>query len=360
MEDSAKRLEVIVEFMVPGATLSGDTFDSENNFLYPAYTVYTAEIIDTLKAKGVRRIYYTPVENNDATAFTEQAQDIWESLFEAVRTNARPDLEQTKDFVLSLHKYVKQNKDRFLYLMKIKDYDDYTFTHSVNVGILAMTMASKHGLEEKLVREIGLGAFLHDVGKLMIPKEILNKKEKLTSDEFEVIKKHPEYGYEYVAKHDHIPSNALDVILHHHENYNGKGYPKNLQDEEIPIGARITSICDVYDALITPRPYKRAYSSREAILSIMKESRVKFNPILVSRFVRDMTPVLQKEPLIPVGTLVLLTTGEVAQVEELHSTGDLRPIVKILTNDKQQKITRPFTVDLTLDSTRSVKRIIPR
>ncbi len=220
--------------------------------------MYTAEIIDTLKAKGVKRIYYTPAENNDATAFTEQAQDIWESLFEAVRTNARPDLEQTKDFVLSLHKYVKQNKDRFLYLMKIKDYDDYTFTHSVNVGILAMTMASKHGLEEKLVREIGLGAFLHDVGKLMIPKEILNKKEKLTGDEFEVIKKHPEYGYEYVAKHDHIPPNALDIVLYHHENYNGKGYPKNLQDEEIPIGARITSICDVYDALITPRPYKRA------------------------------------------------------------------------------------------------------
>ncbi|HXK65035.1 MAG TPA: hypothetical protein PK348_02100, partial [Spirochaetota bacterium] len=94
MEDSAKRLEVIVEFMVPGATLSGDTFDSENNFLYPAYTVYTSEIIDTLKAKGIKRIYYTPAENNDATAFTEQAQDIWESLFEAVRTNARPDLEQ--------------------------------------------------------------------------------------------------------------------------------------------------------------------------------------------------------------------------------------------------------------------------
>ncbi|MGB4268431.1 MAG: HD-GYP domain-containing protein [Spirochaetota bacterium] len=360
MEDNPKRLEIIVEFMVPGATLSGDTFDSDNNFLYPAYTVYTNEIIDKLKAKGVKRIYYTPAENNDATAFTERAQDIWESLFDAVRKNARPDLEQTKDFVLSLHNYVKQNKDRFLYLMKIKDFDDYTFTHSVNVGILAMTMASKHGLEEKLVREIGLGAFLHDVGKLMIPKEILNKKEKLTSDEFEIIKKHPEYGYEYVAKHDHIPPNALNVLLYHHENYNGKGYPKGFQDEEIPIGARITSICDVYDALITPRPYKRAYSSREAILSIMKESRVKFNPVLISRFVRDMTPILQKEPLLPVGTIIMLTTGEVAQVEELHSTGDLRPIVKILTNDKQQKISRPFTVDLTLDSTRSVKRIIPR
>lgn len=360
MDDSAKRLEVIVEFMVPGATLSGDTFDSENNFLYPAYTIYTDEIITTLKSKGIKKIYYTPAENNDATAFAQQAQDIWGSLFEAVRTKARPDLKQTKDFVLSLHNYVNQNKDRFLYLMKIKDYDDYTFTHSVNVGILAMTMAAKHGLEERLVREIGLGAFLHDVGKLMIPKEILNKKEKLTSQEFEFIKKHPELGYEYVAKHDHIPPHALDVILYHHENYNGKGYPREFQDEEIPIGAKITSICDVYDALITARPYKRAYSSREAILAIMKESRVKFNPVLVSRFVRDMTPILQKEPLIPVGTLVMLTTGEVAQVEELHSTGDLRPIVKILTNNRQQKIARPFTVDLTLDSTRSVKKIIPR
>ncbi len=360
MEDIEKRLEVIVEFMTPGATLSGDTYDSENNYLYPAYTVYTQDIINTLKTKGIKKIYYTPAENNDATLLTQQAKDIWESLFKAIRNNARPDMNQTKDFVLSLHTYVKQNKDRFLYLMKIKDYDDYTFTHSVNVGILAMAMASKHGLEEKLVHEIGLGAFLHDVGKLMIPKEILNKKEKLTGDEFEIIKKHPEYGYEYVAKHDHIPPNALDIVLYHHENYNGKGYPQGFQDEEIPIGARITSICDVYDALITPRPYKRAYSSREAILAIMKETRVKFNPVLVSRFVRDMTPILQKEPLLPVGTLVLLTTGEVAQVEEPHSTGDLRPIVKILTNDRQQKIQRPFIVDLTMDTTRSVKKILPR
>lgn len=360
MKGGAKRLEVIVEFMVPGATLSGDTFDSENNFLYPAYTVYTDTIIAELKAKGVKKIYYTPVENNDATAFSEQAQGIWESLFKAVRNNARLDLEQTTDFVLLLHSYVEQNKDRFLYLMKIKDYDDYTFTHSVNVGILAMAMASKHGLEEKLVREIGLGALLHDVGKLLIPKDILNKKEKLTNEEFELIKKHPEYGYEYVVKHDHISPNARDVILYHHENYNGKGYPKGFQDEDIPIGAKITSICDVYDALMTARPYKRAYSSREAILSVMKESREKFNPVLVSRFVRDMTPLLQKEPLLPVGTIVQLTTGEVAQVEELHSIGDLRPIVKILTNERQQKIVRPFIVDLTLDSTRSVKRIIPR
>ncbi|MCX8124080.1 MAG: HD-GYP domain-containing protein [Spirochaetes bacterium] len=360
MEDSAKRLEVIVEFMVPGATLSGDTYDSENNFLYPAYTVYTAEVIEQLKSKGIKRIYYTPAANTDATEFTQKAKDIWEALFEAIRNNARPNLEQSKEFVLSLHSYVKQNKDRFLYLMKIKDFDDYTFTHSVNVGILAMAMASKHGLEERLVREIGLGAFLHDVGKLMIPVEILNKKEKLTDSEFELIKKHPEYGYEYVAKHDHIPPNALDVILHHHENYNGKGYPQSLQDEDIPIGAKITAICDVYDALITARPYKRAYSSREAILTIIKESRAKFNPVLVSRFVRDMTPILQKDPILPVGSLVLLTTGEVAQVQELHSTGDLRPIVKILTNDKQQKIARPFTVDLTMDSTRSVKRILPR
>ena len=355
----SKRVEVILDYLTPGATLSGDTFDENDNFILPNHSVFTHEVIQQLKNRGVNKVYYTPGgAEGEIEIFRESAQNIMDMLNDAMTRNVKPDIQQTRKFVGSLYHYVQDNKNRFLFLMKIKDYDDYTFTHSVNVGLLTMAMSSKHGMKEKEIQEIGMGAFLHDIGKLGISKAILNKKERLSDSEFEEIKRHPEIGTRYLHGKDSLTRLTLDTIYQHHEWYNGRGYPQGLQDEDIFIGAKLTSICDVYDALTTARPYKRAFSSREAVTTIIQESRTKFNPILVARFVRDMTPLLQKEPLMPPGSLVILSTGEVARVEEVHSAGDLKPVVLILTNGQREKIRRPFRVNLKMDGERNIRKIV--
>ncbi|KAA3506419.1 HD domain-containing protein [Agrobacterium vitis] len=170
---------------------------------------------------------------------------------------------------------------------KLKDKDEGTFLHSLAVSALMITFGRNLGLNEEKIRLLGLGGLVHDLGKMVLPVELLRKPGKLTADELALVRTHPQRGYEMLKKEPYVSNAVLEICLSHHEKFDGSGYPHGLAGNDIPLVARIAAICDVYEALTTVRPYKRAWTQAEAI-DTMIHSTGHFDPDLLKAFVSRM------------------------------------------------------------------------
>ena len=212
-------------------------------------------------------------------------------------------------------------------MIDLRTYDDYTYSHSLNVAILSIVIGITLGLNKKMLHQLALGALLHDTGKMFIEKEILNKPSRLTPEEFEEIKKHSERGYAYLCDYMDIPDAARNTALQHHEQFNGKGYPQGLSGESIHLFGRIVGVVDVFDALTADRPYRKAMLPSDAIEYIMGGYNTMFDPSIVNALTRKVAPY-------PVGTCVRLSSGETAIVTKNHETASLRPVVKLIVDQK--------------------------
>ncbi|WIF94708.1 HD-GYP domain-containing protein [Caminicella sporogenes] len=222
-------------------------------------------------------------------------------------------------------------------LVDIKNVDSYTYYHCVNVGILALTLGIGYGLNRNDLYDLTLGCMLHDIGKIFVPKEVLNKKSKLTDEEFELIKEHCEKGFLYLRENTDIGPRPRIIVLQHQERYDGSGYPNSLKGDDINLLAQIASIADVYDALTSDRPYRKALPPHEAIEYIMGSGGSYFNMALVKTFLKKIIP-------FPVGTVVKLSNGFIGTVEQINSEMILKPVIKIFRN-KAEDIS-PFLCDL--------------
>jgi putative nucleotidyltransferase with HDIG domain len=179
------------------------------------------------------------------------------------------------------------NASALIAVVRLKEKDETTFLHSIAVSALMIAFGRSLGHGQNEVRLLGLGGLVHDLGKMTIPDEILNKPGKLTAQEMSLVRAHPQKGYEMVAKAGSVPHEVLDICRFHHERYDGGGYPDRLSGKKIPYVARVAAICDVYEVLTTIRPYKRAFSQAEAIQTMMK-SPGHFDLKLLSAFVSKM------------------------------------------------------------------------
>ncbi len=168
---------------------------------------------------------------------------------------------------------------------QLRVYDEYTFSHTVNVSTLSSALAISLGLPESQVKDLALGALLHDVGKMRIPLQILNKPDKLTKEEFEIIKNHTVFGYQLIVSELKLSHNIAEIALHHQERYSGGGYPHGLAGNDISYFSQITCIADVYDALVSKRVYKDSILSHEALKIMTNEGSSSFNPSLLYKFV---------------------------------------------------------------------------
>lgn len=182
----------------------------------------------------------------------------------------------------------RENTGALVAMFRLKNRDQTTYLHSLAVSTLLICFGRHLGFDEPAVHELALGGLLHDIGKTKIPMEILNKTGRLTPDEMDLVRAHPQQGYEILLKIKGVPDAALDICLYHHERYDGKGYPRGLSGEEIPLTARIAAICDVYDAMTTVRSYKRAWSPRET-LEMMQSWKWHFDPVLLDMFLSQLT-----------------------------------------------------------------------
>ena len=225
----------------------------------------------------------------------------------------------TRSITDDLMKAISDNDAIAVDISALKISDEYTFKHSVDVATMAMIVAKKHGLSKQEVYELGISGLLHDVGKSKIPNEILNKAGKLTDDEFMMMKQHSLFGYQILKEKDDLSNSIKLGVLQHHEKMNAKGYPMGVSSEKINLFARIISVADIYDALVTERPYKKPFSPRDAVEMIMS--------LTEELDIDVMRSFLESVILYPVGTDVELSTGERARVIENNSKYVLRPTV---------------------------------
>lgn len=220
----------------------------------------------------------------------------------------------------SIVEEIKENESIVMETMNLNSYDNYTYTHSVNVDILAVILGVGYGLKDDELRKLSQAALLHDIGKTCLPIEILNKPGKLTPEEYDEVKNHPKYGYNLLKNNEEISSVTRNAIFSHHENEDGSGYPRKLSSERIHKFAKIIHIADVYDALTTKRVYKPAMNPADALEYLMANAGNMFDRELVEIFLQYVAPY-------PIGVTVELSNGEKAIV--LKNNRDIlsRPIV---------------------------------
>lgn len=232
----------------------------------------------------------------------------------------------TKAITGELMEAIGQNDAIAFDIGMLKVSDEYTFKHSVDVATIAMIVAKKMGLSKNEVFDVGVAGLLHDIGKSKIPNEILNKAGRLTDEEFATMKQHTIWGYKLLEKNKDV-SHAIRLgVLQHHEKINGKGYPMSLVEEEIGLYAKVLSVADVYDALVTERPYKSAFTQRDAVEMIMAMTH--------ELDIDVMKSFLGSVILYPVNSIVQLSNGEYAKVVENYSDYILRPKVVGLSTGK--------------------------
>lgn len=226
----------------------------------------------------------------------------------------------------------------------ISDFDGYTYEHSLNVAILSLTLGCQLGLSKEKLKELGIAALLHDIGKVFIPVEILNKKERLTEDEFELIKKHSELGVEYLINNvSSIPKASLRAISEHHERLDGRGYPLGLKGYKINFLSKILSVADVFDALTSERPYKKGFVPSKAMDIIMSEIGTHFEYEIVSALFR--TVVFYGE-----GSEVSLSSGDIGIVLRNNKGFASRPIIEITKTTENSEFKLGQVVDLLNDN----------
>ncbi len=225
----------------------------------------------------------------------------------------------TRSITNDLMRAISDNDAIAVDISALKISDEYTFKHSVDVATMAMIVGKKHGFGRQEVYELGISGLLHDVGKSKIPNEILNKAGKLTDDEFMMMKQHSLFGYQLLKEKDDLSNSIKLGVLQHHEKMNAKVYPMGVPSEKINLFARIISVADIYDALVTERPYKKPFSPRDAVEMIMS--------LTEELDIEVMRSFLESVILYPVGTDVELSTGECARVIENNSKYVLRPTV---------------------------------
>ena len=234
---------------------------------------------------------------------------------------------------------VVQNRSALMALTALKDYDNYTFTHMVNVSILTMAQARGLGIDGPLLREFGLAALMHDIGKVKTPAEILNKPDKLTDEEFDIMKRHVVDGAEILRGTPDIPSLAPVVAFEHHLRIDGTGYPHGVTRPNLNLATMLCGIADVYDAMRSQRKYQQAFPSERILAVLQRNDGTQFDQHLIRRFVQLLG-------IYPVGNLVKLNTGEVAIVLQVHAPDPYRPKVRVLFAADGGRLELPRDVNL--------------
>ena len=269
----------------------------------------------------------------------QDAVSVAGAVWDTADSEGKPDATMARTMIDGLAQAVAQNRTALLALTTLKNYDNYTFTHMVNVSILTMGQARGLGIDGPLLREFGLAALMHDIGKVRTPLEVLNKPDKLTDDEFAIMKRHVVDGAEILRQTPDIPALAPVVAFEHHLRLDGTGYPGGAKRSSLNIGTMLCSIADVYDAMRSQRAYQQAFPSERILQVLKRNDGTQFDQHLVRRFV-------QLIGIYPPGNLVRLNTGEVAVVLKVYAPDPYRPQVRVLISRDGTRLELPYEIEL--------------
>lgn len=327
-----------ISHIKPSMILGKTIFDKNGTKLLNEGNIITIEYLERIMNLGYSGLYIDDELSNDIEIDTTLIDTIKCEAIQSLRnifiasdsidsSAYQDELNFLSAHLIKIVDEVLTTKDIVVNMMDLKIYDDYTYFHSVNVAILALIVGIGLKFQKNQLIQLGMAAMLHDIGKKFTPIEILSKPGQLTRDELNVIQEHPASGYHFIKKFfPTISATTYVGILQHHERFDGSGYPSGLDGSNISIFGRILAVCDVYDALVSDRPYHKAYLPSEALEFIQGGSGTMFDPGVVLAFT-------SKVASYPLGTAVTLSNGEVGIVVQNYEEFNTRPKVKIIKNN---------------------------
>lgn len=278
-------------------------------------------------------------ELKDAREVRDEAEDLVRGFMQSVRAGEEIETGAVNETVGKMVSSIFRNQDALTSLARLKSFDDYTFAHSVNVCIISLTLGRHLGLSETALHNLGVGAILHDVGKMLVPEPILKKPGALSDAEFREMKRHTEIGGDILCRTKDITDESRYVTLHHHEKFDGSGYQERLSGNGIHLFARIATVADVYDAMTSNRVYQKGMLPEVALKKMYLMRGTHFDPELVERLIRSLG-------IYPIGSFVELSTGELAVVRLPNHEHPLQPRVLIFSRKDKTPYEKPVEADL--------------
>lgn len=278
-------------------------------------------------------------ERAQARRIHNEALQVIGGLMHDARLGLPITLEQARSAIGEMVGSIFRNQNALMALARIRHTDRYTFEHSVNVSVLMVSFARELGLESSVIEEIGIGALLHDIGKTLVPDTILNKPDRLSDEEFAIMRGHVVHSREILAGIPGFSPTALAVAAEHHERFDATGYPDSKGGETISVYGRMAAIVDVYDAITSDRVYHRGMEPHQALRKLLEWSRFHFDPELVRQFIRCVG-------IYPVGSLVRLESHRLGVVLENGREGLMEPIVRVVMDARWRRFLPAEDVDL--------------
>lgn len=308
------------------------------------------DFADALVSQGAKKIRAVAAEEDDdqqPRKVYRKALKVVDQIFQDVRMGEIPSSAEAINVVKSMAQLTMTEPHAMMALSMLKDYDNYTFTHSVNVSVLALAVGRACNLSEEQLKTLGLGGLLHDLGKLRVDVDIITKPGRLTDDEFDEIKQHPNYGAEIIREMEDVTPEVMQIVLGHHLRYDRSGYPaKAAEDVGSPL-VEMAAIADAYDAMTTLRSYQRPFTPRKAIARLKEISGTSLHPDYVMNFVESLGAY-------PVGSLVRLDNNEIGLVIKVDTKDTTLVDIKILFNPAGTLLDEPVMIQLRPNQQRSI------
>lgn len=335
----------------PGQVLAADLIMDGYKVLLRRGIRLTDVLIRRIEQIGFQGVYVADDLSQDLEVFSvisdslkhkanREVQAFYISLQNRNESKTRAQLDTISDVISNMVDEILKNRKLMVNVVDLRTFDDYTFSHSVNVAVLSAVTGAVLGLSRSKLHALAMGALIHDIGKVFIDRRVINKPDLLTDTELMEVRRHSELGYNHLRGLGNIPENTLLAVLTHHEQFNGGGYPRGLVGETIPLFGRIICVADVYDALTSDRPYRRAMLPSDAIEYLMAGFDTIFDPKVVRAFCRKVAPY-------PVGTCVRLSNGQMGIVVKNYELSSMRPKIRLIEDGHPTKEYLNLTSDPT-------------
>ena len=297
------------------------------------------EKITPTKAKKPTNGISLDQETTKASKLYDDAKSLQHKILNSLTEHKTINVLEAKESTDAIVDSIFRNQDALACMTRLRIKDEYLVEHSLNVSIL-MTLFAKHlAFDREIIENLALGAFLHDIGKVLVPPEILHKPGKLTPQEYEVMKSHVDLGLEILKESPDLPELVIEVVQQHHERLDGKGYPKQLTEQQISQVGRMIAIVDSYDAMTAERVYKVGMHPIKAFKILMKDAPDSYDNTLVEQFVNCLG-------IYPIGTLVKLTSGKLGLISRLNKSQPLLPFVRVFYNTRLNQAIAMEELDL--------------
>ncbi|ATO52062.1 hypothetical protein ABD72_16385 [Brevibacillus laterosporus] len=329
-----------MDFSLEGRVLAEDIYNAYGVLLLSKGTVLTSKEIAKLKGNGFQSVNVKEIPHNqeDDRYLRKQFQQIsankhlvetymdatqtLKNLYTSVTHQYMPPINEFEQLYETLRDQVISQRDLFRSLYLLEGSENYTYRHSINVGILSAIISNLMGMPQEQVQMMGVAGLLHDIGKMLVPAEIVMKPDRLTEEEFEIMKLHTVHGYDLFKKSEEFPEVFAQIALLHHERMDGSGYPEKRRGDEIPLSCQIVAVADMFDAICSDRIYKERTSPFEAAQLLWNDAcEGKLNPRIVSSFMQSIISMY-------IGSRALLSNGDEVEIVLIYADEPMRPLVR--------------------------------